>query len=90
MATTPDPGSAAQRRFLRNLRELERLEGITCPHCGQVMGEEVRLDCTSYHGDTYELDCTECGGEFTVVETVTRTFECEPIEEEEEDAPSVP
>ncbi len=51
---------------------------IKCPHCLVVYEDEG--SCISYHGtedkgSPYEVTCGDCGIDFQVHETVTRTYE---------------
>ena len=62
-------------------REQEEQAQIRCPACNHLLADE-ECSFVSYHGDTYTAECPECALEFSVVENVTRTYDCELIEED--------
>jgi len=53
------------------------LDYLVCPHCGyrhNLHDGDVYTDITSYYGDVeHRFSCFDCGRDFTVTETVTRT-----------------
>lgn len=48
---------------------------IPCPKCGEITADETDFEHVSYWGESHELSCLECGHDFIVIETVTRTYE---------------
>jgi uncharacterized protein with PIN domain len=60
---------------------LLNLGKIICPHCEAELGDEEKLELTTYHGNEHNVpsrvECPECEGVFLVTEHVSRIWEVE-------------
>ena len=64
-------------------RETTHREGIQCPYCGHCHTEpEAWHDVVTYWGEEgpQEFECESCERDFTVEESVTRTWTSRAIE----------
>lgn len=88
----PDLVGAMLRGFDNYWEKQQARRKLQCPYCGhaQSVGDDERL-ITLFGTDIWDeegitVECHSCEREYTAIEMVERTYECQPLPEQEEES----
>ncbi len=79
-------GETVEQYVKRASTELDKETNIWCPYCNHKQDEDTKSSFVTYWGEPHKDDdqkcyCEECGKEFIVEESVTRTYETKKLED---------